>query len=184
MLPLNFIRSLPSTPALGMTSRGASRGALPGCRVWKKGTDRGIRHAPSFGRLQPVTQQVIPSYFFMEAPVKQTELALLGRLDAPSVVAPELVGRCRSYRDAVKLCWQLRRVRNMTQKSLAEEAGLYPPHVSGYLMDKAKACARDLPGSKVVEFQTVCGNTAISQWLSQHSRLTVLEEMQLVRRSA
>lgn len=116
--------------------------------------------------------------------MKQMELALLGRLDAPSVVAPDLVKHCRTYRDAVKLCWQMRRVRNMTQKTLAEEAGLYPPHVSGYLMDKAKPTARELPGSKVPEFQAACGNTAISQWMSLQGQLTVLEEMQLVRRSA
>lgn len=114
--------------------------------------------------------------------MSQMELALLGRLDAPSVVAPELIDRCQTYRDAVKLCWALRRVKNMTQRSLAEHAGLYPSHVSGYIHDgKAQ---RDLPGDKVRAFEAACGNTAISQWHAHAAQLTVVEEMQLLRAAA
>lgn len=101
---------------------------------------------------------------------------LLGRLDALSVVPPHLIASCKTYRDAVKLCWQLRRVRNMTQRMLAEVADLYPPHVTWYLHDGPRQ--RDLPGEKVMGFQTACGNTAVSQWHAMHAQLTVVEELQ------
>lgn len=113
---------------------------------------------------------------------KQLPLPLLCRLDAPSVVAPQLIASCKSYRDAVKLCWELRRVRNMTRKRLAEEAGLYAPHVTCYLNDSPRS--RDLPGSAVRGFEWACGNSAISQWHSANAKLTCLEEMQVLRSAA
>lgn len=112
----------------------------------------------------------------------QKELPLLGRIDAPSVVPPGLIANCKSYRDAVRLCWELRRVRNMTKRMLAECAGLYAPHVTCYLTDGKRQ--RDLPGNKVREFESTCGNTAITQWHNLQARLTVLEEMQLLRAAA
>ncbi|WP_342617197.1 hypothetical protein [Rhodoferax sp. GW822-FHT02A01] len=113
--------------------------------------------------------------------MKQKELPLLGRLDAPSVVDPQLVRQCKTYRDAVKLCWRLRRVKYMTQAQLAAEAGLYAPHVSGYLHDGKHQ--RDLPGDKAMGFQYTCGNTAIAQWHNMNVQLTCAEEMQLVMRA-
>lgn len=110
------------------------------------------------------------------------QLPLLCRLDAPSVVPPALIDQCKSYRDAVRLCWELRRVRNMTQQRLAEEAGLYAPHVTCYLHDSKRQ--RDLPGAAVHAFQWACGNTAISQYLNRSVKLTVLEEMTLLRGAA
>lgn len=104
---------------------------------------------------------------------------LLGRLDAPSVVHPQLIAQCKTYRDAVKLCWQLRRIKLMTKRVLAMEAGLYAPHVTCYVEDgKTK---RDLPGSAVKLFECVCGNTAISQWHAANAQLTTLEEMQALK---
>ena len=114
--------------------------------------------------------------------MEQMPLRLLCRLDAPSVVPPEAVAKCKTYRDAVKLCWSLRRVRNMTQRRLAEEAGLYAPHVSCYLHDTDRA--RDLPGHAVRDFEWTCGNTAISQWHSLQAKLTVVEEVQAMRMAA
>ena len=114
--------------------------------------------------------------------MEQLQLPLLGRLDAPSVVPPELVKRCKTYRDAVKLCWALRRVKNMTQARLAEEAGLYAPHVSCYLKDSKRQ--RDLPASGIRGFEWTCGNTAISQWINLQAKLTVLGEMQLLKSAA
>lgn len=112
--------------------------------------------------------------------MKQMQLpGLLCRLDAPSVVPPDLIARCNTYRDAVKLCWALRRVKNMTQARLAEEAGLYAPHVSCYLNDGKRQ--RDLPGNGIRGVEWACGNTAISQWVNLQARLTVLEEMQLLK---
>lgn len=112
----------------------------------------------------------------------QLPLRLLCRLDAPSVVPPALVGQCKSYREAVQLCWNLRRVRGMTKRRLAEEAGLYAPHVTCYLHHDPKK--RDLPGSAVKLFEFVCGNTAISQWHGLNAQLTVLEEIQATKAAA
>lgn len=114
--------------------------------------------------------------------MQQAELPLLCRLDAPSVVPPSLVALCKTYRDAVRLCWHLRRVRNMTQARLAEEAGLYAPHVTCYLNESPRS--RDLPGSAVRGFEWACGNTAISQWHNLNAKLTCLEEMQAMRATA
>lgn len=114
--------------------------------------------------------------------MEQMQLKLLCRLDAPSVVPASEVVRCKTYRDAVRLCWDLRKVRNMTKQMLAERAGLYAPHVTCYLKDGKRA--RDLPGEKVKAFQLACDNTAISQWHAMGSQLTVLEELQAGRVAA
>lgn len=115
--------------------------------------------------------------------MEQLELAgLMCRIDAPSVVNPQLIAKCESYRDAVKLCWALRRVRNMTQAGLAELAGLYPSHVSCYLHDGKTQ--RDLPASGIRGFELACGNSAISQWIASNAKLTSVEEMQFLRRAA
>ena len=114
--------------------------------------------------------------------MEQLQLALLCRLDAPSVVPPSYVAKCKTYRDAVKLCWALRRVRNMTQARLAEEAGLYAPHVTRYLHDGKTQ--RDLPGWAIKGFEWACGNCAISQWMNVGAKLTVVEEMTLLRAAA
>jgi hypothetical protein len=93
-----------------------------------------------------------------------------------------MVDACLTYRDVVKLCWQLRRVRNMTQATLAAEAGLYAPHVTCYLHDGKRK--RDLPAWAIRGFEIACGNTAITQWLSRGAKLTVLEEIQAERLAA
>lgn len=95
---------------------------------------------------------------------------------------PSLVAKCKTYRDAVKLCWEKRRVRNMTKKRLAEEAGLYASHITCYLTDGKSQ--RDLPGNGIRGFEWVCGNTAISQWINLQAGLTVLEEIQLIKARA
>lgn len=106
--------------------------------------------------------------------MEQIQLRLLCRLDAPSVVPSEAIARLRSYREAVRFCWQHRRVRNMTKARLAEEAGLYAPHVTCYLSDDCRK--RDLPGSCIKAFEWACGNTTVSQWLAMQAQLTVAEE--------
>lgn len=108
--------------------------------------------------------------------MEQLQLRLLCRLDAPSVVPPDEVAKCRTYREAVKLCWNLRKVKNMTRAGLAERAGLYAPHVTCYLNENDRP--RDLPAEKISAFEAACDNTAISQWLALQAQLTVLEEVQ------
>lgn len=109
---------------------------------------------------------------------------LLGRLEGPAVVPAKLVEQCRTYRDAVRLCWRLRRVHYMTLRQLAAEAGLLPQHVTDYLHQDDKPSRRSLPGEKVAAFEAACGNTAISQWHAWQSRLTVLEQLQAERIAA
>lgn len=108
--------------------------------------------------------------------MEQLELRLMGRLDAPSVVPDQNVKACASYREAVRLCWRLRRVRAMTSLTLAEAVGFPSNHRSDYLSDDEDK--RELPAKYIKGFEAVCGNTAISQWIAKGAKLTVLEELQ------
>ena len=114
----------------------------------------------------------------------QKQLSLLGRLDGPSVVPTHYIEGVASYRQAVRLCWALRRVHYMTREQAAAEAGLYAKHVSDYLAEDDKPGRRSLPAERVAAFEAVCGNSAISQWIASRSNLTVLEQMQADRRAA
>lgn len=95
------------------------------------------------------------------------------------VVPPEVVMGIKSYRHACRLAWKLRYPR-MTQRTLAELAGLYTSHVSDYVSVHDQR--RELPAKHVAAVEAIVGNTVISQWLAQQSKLTVLEEMQASRR--
>lgn len=111
--------------------------------------------------------------------MEQLPLRLLCRLDAPSVVPPDVIARLPDYRAAVRFCWENRHRPRLTKRALAEEAGLYASHVTCYLAAPLKRKhKRDLPGDAIAKFQTACGNTAISQWVALQGQLTVLEAMQ------
>lgn len=112
----------------------------------------------------------------------QMSLPLLCRLDAPSVVPAEHIKACESYRDAVRLCWALRRVKAMTTLTLAEQAGFPSNHRSDYLSDNDER--RELPAKYIKAFEYVAGNTAISQWVAMNAKLTVIEELQAQRVAA
>lgn len=112
----------------------------------------------------------------------QLALPLLCRLDGPSVVPADHIKACQTYRDAVRLCWRLRRVKGMTTLSLAESAGFPTNHRSDYLSDNEDK--RELPAKYIKAFEYVCGNTAVSQWIAMNAKLTVIEEMQAARIAA
>ncbi len=115
---------------------------------------------------------------YQEAPFITTqEFPLLGRLDAPSVVPEQWLRMARTYRQAVRLAWQLKRVHYMTRAQFAAEADLYPQHVTDYLHEDDKPSRRDLPAEAIPRAEVVLGNTLISQWLARHAKLTVLEEI-------
>lgn len=114
----------------------------------------------------------------------QASLALMARLNGPAIVPVSHIKRCRTYREAVRLCWQLRRVHLMTQRQLACEAALLPQHVTDYLNADDAPQRRDLPVDRIASFEAVCGNTAVSQWLAAQASLTILEEMQATREAA
>jgi hypothetical protein len=111
----------------------------------------------------------------------QRELPLIGVIEAPKVYPRRTFEMVRTYREAVRLAWQLRRVRGMTKQQLAGEACLYASHVTDYLHEDDRPSRRDLPAHKVAEFESVVGNRILSQWMAMQSELTVLEEMQADR---
>jgi hypothetical protein len=110
----------------------------------------------------------------------QREFPFLARVGAPSVAPEQWVRYCKTYRQAVKVAFELRRD-GVSKRDLATDARLTVQHVSDYLAKDDKPFRRSLPASKVADFERVVGNTLVSQWLAAQSRLTVLEEMQATR---
>ena len=97
------------------------------------------------------------------------------------VVPPQVVMGLTSYRHACRLAWKLRNPR-ISQRTLAELAGLYASHVSDYFCVHPNR--RELPAKHVGAVCLVLGNTVIAQWLAQAAQVTLLEEMQATRRAA
>jgi hypothetical protein len=127
---------------------------------------------PTFAHSRPVSQPV------SRLDSLQREFPLMGRLDGPAIVQTQLVRLCKTYRDAVRMCWGLKRRSRMTKAQLSSEAGLTAQHVSDYLALDDEPHRRSLPGAAIPAFEAVCGNTLVSQWIASQARLTVLEEMQ------
>ena len=98
------------------------------------------------------------------------------------VVPPEVVKAIKSYRHACRMAWKLRRDLHLTQRQLAQQAGLYTSHVSDYF--SLHAHRRELPARHVAVVSAVLGNTVIGQYLAQQDHLTLLEELQAARRAA
>lgn len=117
-------------------------------------------------------------------PHMETGLPLVGVIEAPRAVPTAAVLACKTYREAVRACWMRRRVHYMTQRQLAIYAGLRPQLISDYLNADDAPQRRDLPAECIAAFETVCGNTLVSQWVAAQSKLTVLEEMQATRLAA
>lgn len=109
------------------------------------------------------------------------ELMLLGRLDAPSFLDDDAIKACQTYAQAVQTCWTYRRIKGMTLRTAAELIGAHPPHMTDYLRDEPQR--RKLPADKIADFELVCGNRAVSQWLARRNKLNYIEEI-TARRSA
>lgn len=109
------------------------------------------------------------------------ELPLIGGVVRPQrlVVPAEALMRVYTYRQACRLAWKLRAIRNMTKRTLAEVAGLYASHVTDYF--SVRDTRRQLPAEHIAAVERILGNTVISQWIAQQSKLTVLEELQAER---
>ena len=120
----------------------------------------------------------------MDQHVLQREFPLLARMEGPAVVPPELMRTVKTYRQAVRLCWALRRTRNLTFRQLAAECGLVYQHVGDYFNVDDKPGRRELPAEGVKPVELVLGNTAISQWHARNALFTVLEELQAGRAAA
>lgn len=111
----------------------------------------------------------------------QLEMRLLARMEGPSVVPPHALKNITTYREAVRLCWDLRRVKGMKPVDVAAHCGLVRQHISDYLNPDDKRGRRDLPAEAIEDFEDFCGNTAITQWLVSRAGLTLIEEMQAMR---
>lgn len=109
---------------------------------------------------------------------------LVQREDAPAIVPADIVASALTYRQAVRLCWDLRRVPNETLRRLAAECGLVAQHVTDYFNPDDVPRRRDLPGQHVQAVEDFLGNTAISQWHAARAQLTVLEVLQAQGRAA
>lgn len=120
----------------------------------------------------------------MEIEHLQREFPLLARIEGPAVVPSELLRHARTYREACRFAWELRRVRNMNKRDFAQQTGLTRQHVGDYFNADDKPARRSLPGEAIRVAEDVLGNTFVSQWIAQGARLTVLEEMQASRRVA
>jgi len=177
--------SLPDVPSQSAALAGASvlRGGAG--RAHQKGLRFEAPQAFTFVSLQPVHQLVQGLDFFMEAPMEQTQLRpLMGRVDAPDTVPRALLDSVKTYRQAVRLCWALRRAKGLKPSDLGRDYGFTRQHVSDYLNDDDMPTRRDLPAERIADFEDICGNTAITQWLAARQRFTLLEEMQADRRAA
>lgn len=114
----------------------------------------------------------------------QTNLALMGRIDAPDTVPRNLLAAVKTYRQAVRLCWALRRAKGMKATDLARDFEFNRQHVTDYLTDDDRRTRRSLPAERIKDFEDACGNSAITQWLASRQKFTLLEEMQADRAAA
>jgi len=178
------IRFFPDASSRTAAQAGASVVSGGAGRAHQEGQLSLISQAFTFAPSQPVHQPVQGLFFTKEAPLVQTHLPLLGRIDAPSVVPPSILKTIKTYRAAVRLCWALRRAKGLKPTDLGREFGFTRQHVSDYLNVDDKPTRRDLPAERIADFEDVCGNSAISQWLAQRAKFTVLEELQAERAAA
>lgn len=172
-----------STPFKLAAQAGAS--ALRGGSEWvhQEGVQFFDSHSFSFGPSQPVQQPVQGLVLFMEAPMQHV-LPLLGRIDAPDAVPRALLASVATYRQAVRLCWTLRRAKGLKPTDLGRDFGFTRQHVTDYLNADDLPTRRDLPAERIADFEDACGNTVITQWLAGRQRFTLLEEMQADRNAA
>ncbi|WP_148311795.1 XRE family transcriptional regulator [Paraburkholderia xenovorans] len=111
-----------------------------------------------------------------------------GAVDGPSFVPEEKIALCKTFRDAVRLSWSLRRTRGMSKKTLSELCGFHAPHATDYLHDTDYDAAgrkrRSLPPDSIKDFEAVVGNRAITQYMVHQVRLTLMEALLEQRKAA
>lgn len=87
------------------------------------------------------------------------------RMEPPRFVALTIIGECESYRDAVRMAWEMRSISNMTRSALAERIGSYPSHVTDYLLGDDSKGRRSLPADLIDDFEWAVGNRIVTQFL-------------------
>jgi hypothetical protein len=100
-----------------------------------------------------------------------------GVVNAPAFLPAAIVEECSTYREIVRVSWAHRRIKAMTQRTLAERVGCYPSHISDYLQADDKPMRRDLPAERLNAWAATVGNWGVQQWLTRQSRLTIMEEV-------
>jgi len=106
----------------------------------------------------------------------------LGFSEKPKAFIPDCaIKGCTSFRDAVRLAWDNRSNLHLTMRTLAEECGLYPPHITDILhrepIDAKGHKRRELPADKIAAFERVVGNSAVMQYLTRKGDMTLMEEV-------
>ncbi|MFM0503927.1 hypothetical protein [Paraburkholderia caffeinilytica] len=113
--------------------------------------------------------------------VIESERGWKARAEQPALAPIDSVAECESFRDAVRLGWELRRIQNMTRSSLAERIGAYASHVSDYMHPDDQKARRNLPADLIDDFEWAAGNRAVTQYLLYKAgielTLTIMEEV-------
>jgi hypothetical protein len=99
----------------------------------------------------------------------------------PKFLPKDAIAACSSFRDAVRLAWDSRSMRGMTQRTLAETLDVKTSHMSNMLSNQAAdrhgKPRQDLPARHVADFERVVGNRAVTQYLIRMAMLTLMEEV-------
>lgn len=112
------------------------------------------------------------------------ELRLIGGMvRQPEFLPDDVIDACRSYRDAVRISWAHRRIKNLHRCVLAERVGRKAQHVSDWLAEDDEPGRRNLPGDVLDEWACAVGNFVVHQWLARKARLTIMEEV-IAKRAA
>lgn len=143
-----------------------------------------MTHGPSFFAHRQLVRQPIHRLIFLGARMEQRELPLLQRIEGPAVVPHEAIESCQTYREAVRMCWALRRAKGLRVCDLGRDFGFCRQHAGDYLNPDDKPTRRSLPPELVALFEEVCGNCFITQWMCHRAKLTALEELTASRRAA
>ncbi|TDY26277.1 hypothetical protein B0G81_6787 [Paraburkholderia sp. BL6665CI2N2] len=96
-------------------------------------------------------------------------------------VPPELIAQCATYRDACRLAWEWREVKNLTKLGVAERCDLRACFVTDYFNEEPKdrkgRRRRELPADKIDAVEEELGNNAISQYLNRKKGFRIWEEV-------
>ena len=84
-----------------------------------------------------------------------------------STVDEGQIKACKSFKDALRLCMKLSRVKR-TQSDLASQAGINVCQFS-----KIIRADFHLPGDSIAAIEKLCGNTAMTQWLALQHGATI-----------
>lgn len=93
----------------------------------------------------------------------------------PALVIPRLLRRARTYRQAVRWCWRLRRPTGLLLVDISQEFRFVRPHLTDYVNRDDRSRRRDLPAKRIADFEQACGNAFISQWIAMRAGLPVLQ---------